>query len=122
MKQTNYSYTDTRAASYNEGLRSYMTYVYNYMAAALLLTGLVAMVTASSSLVNMMFTPNGITGLGMIITLAPLGIVLTMSFGLNKIKLSTMQLLFWSYYLHFKVSVEQMWKQRYRLFHITIQE
>ena len=41
--------------SYNVGLRNYMLGVYNYMTVALALSGLVAYLTASSELVNVLF-------------------------------------------------------------------
>ena len=95
----------TSTAARDEGLRSYMLSVYNYMASGVLLTGVIALVFAKSGAVNSLFqiteTARGLAMspslLGWAVMLAPLGIVLTMSFGLNRLSTATLQLLFWSY-------------------------
>ena len=81
---------------YNEGLRSYMLKVYNYMCLALCITGLVAMGAASSpEFISMIYSPTGgVTGFGMLITLAPLGLVFAIGMGLNRFSLKTLQTLF----------------------------
>jgi hypothetical protein len=80
-------------AARDAGLRSYMLKVYNYMASAVLLTGIVALVFASSGFAaQVMATP-----LRWLIILSPLAIVIAMSFGLNRMKESTLQTLFWSF-------------------------
>ena len=80
-------------AARDAGLRSYMLKVYNYMASAVLLTGIVAMVFAGSGFAaQIMATP-----LRWLIILSPLAIVFAMSFGLNRMKESTLQTLFWSF-------------------------
>jgi FtsH-binding integral membrane protein len=85
-------------AARDAGLRSYMLSVYNYMASGVLLTGIVALLFAPYAqgvIVNQAGT--GMTGLGWIITLAPLGFVLAMSFGLNRMSTGTLQMLFWAF-------------------------
>ena len=80
-------------AARDAGLRSYMLKVYNYMASAVLLTGIVALVFASSGFAaQIMATP-----LRWLIIFSPLAIVIAMSFGLNRMKESTLQTLFWSF-------------------------
>jgi len=79
--------------SYDEGLRSYMLSIYNYMASAVLLTGIVALVAASSGFAAAMAG----SPLMWVVMLAPLGFVLAMSFGLNKMSQSTLNILFWAY-------------------------
>jgi FtsH-binding integral membrane protein len=80
-------------AARDAGLRSYMLKVYNYMASAVLLTGIVAMVFAGSGFAaQIMATP-----LRWLIILSPLAIVMAMSFGVNRMKESTLQALFWSF-------------------------
>ena len=82
-----------RDAAYDAGLRSYMLSVYNYMASAVLLTGVVAMLFASSGLaVQVLSTP-----LRWVIMLAPLGFVMVMSFGLNKLSTAALQACFWAF-------------------------
>jgi FtsH-binding integral membrane protein len=68
------------------------------MASGVLLTGIVALLFApyaQSVLVNEAGT--GMSGLGWIITLAPLGFVMAMSFGLNRMSTGTLQMLFWAF-------------------------
>jgi FtsH-binding integral membrane protein len=85
-------------AARDAGLRSYMLSVYNYMDWGVLLTGIVELLFApyaQGTIVNEAGT--GMSGLGWIITLAPLGFVMAMSFGLNRMKTSTLQMLFWAF-------------------------
>jgi FtsH-binding integral membrane protein len=85
-------------AARDAGLRSYMLSVYNYMASGVLLTGIVALLFApyaSDVLVNA--SGRGLSGLGWIVTLAPLGFVMVMSFGINRISTGTLQMLFWAF-------------------------
>ena len=85
-------------AARDAGLRSYMLSVYNYMASGVLLTGIVAMLFAPYApgvIVNQAGT--GMTGLGWIITFAPLVFVMVMSFGMNRLQTGTLQLLFWGF-------------------------
>ena len=75
------------------GLRSYMLSIYNYMASGVLLTGIVAMLFASSGMAAQVLT----TPLRWLIIFAPLGFVFAMSFGVNRMKTSTVQALFWGF-------------------------
>jgi FtsH-binding integral membrane protein len=81
------------------GLRSYMLSVYNYMASGVLLTGIVAMLFARSGYVLSLFdlTTGRMNGLGWIVMLAPLGLVMIMSFGINRISTGAAQALYWVY-------------------------
>ncbi|MBB4840707.1 FtsH-binding integral membrane protein [Sphingomonas kyeonggiensis] len=87
------------------GLRSYMLSVYNYMASGVLLTGIVALLFAKSGAIDVLFalqqTSRGVgyapTLLGWVVMLAPLGIVLLMSFGQMRLSTPAMQALYWVY-------------------------
>jgi FtsH-binding integral membrane protein len=81
------------AGRYDEGLRKHMLSIYNYMASAVLLTGIVALVSASSGLTLAIAG----TPLMWVVMLAPLAFVLAMSFGLNKMSKSMLNILFWAY-------------------------
>ncbi|MEE8258447.1 MAG: Bax inhibitor-1/YccA family protein [Sphingomonadales bacterium] len=82
----------------DEGLRAYMLKVYNYMASGVLLTGIIALFTANSpAILSLLYGPTGYTGLGWVVALSPLGFVIAMSFGLHKMKASTLQVLFWAF-------------------------
>ena len=87
------------------GLRDYMLKVYNYMASGLALTGLVAYILFQATAVT---GPTGdivgLTGLGntlyngpmmWIVALAPLGVVMYMSFGIRNMSASRAQTMFW---------------------------
>ena len=82
-------------AARDAGLRSYMLSVYNYMASGVLLTGIVALLFASSGMAAQVFSGGGL--LPWVIILSPLAIVFAMSFGQQRMKTSTLQLLFWSF-------------------------
>lgn len=87
--------TATRGAAFDAGLRGYMLSVYNYMASGVLLTGLVAMLFASSGLAYQVLAGPGI--LKYIIMFAPLAFVMVLSFGIQRISTFTAQALFWAY-------------------------
>ncbi|KQU49688.1 hypothetical protein ASG67_11260 [Sphingomonas sp. Leaf339] len=85
-------------AAHDAGLRSYMLSVYNYMASAVLLTGIVAMIFAvggADSPAAQVFTQGGI--LKYVIMFSPLAIVFAMSFGQARMSTATMQMLFWGF-------------------------
>lgn len=100
---------DTAAArgqtvSYDQGLRSYMLQVYNNMTAALIITGIVALLAASSeTIMSMMYLRNaagqfaGMAPLGWIIAIAPFAFVFAFSFGLYRMQASTARFLLWFY-------------------------
>jgi uncharacterized protein len=86
----------SRDAAFDAGLRSYMLSVYNYMASAVLLTGIVALLFAmggeNSYAAQVLSTP-----LRWVIMLAPLGFVMALSFGINKMSTATAQAVFWAF-------------------------
>src|SRR3954468_8331405 len=86
-------------ATRDVGLRSYMLSVYNYMASGVLLTGIIALLFANSSLINLVVNPatGQATALFWIVLFAPLGLVFALSFGLNRMSAGTAQALFWLY-------------------------
>jgi FtsH-binding integral membrane protein len=82
------------AAQYDVGLRQYMLGIYNYMASGLALTGIVAVLLASSE--TAMSAIFG-TPLMWVVMLAPLAVVLFLQFGIQRISATTAQGLFWLY-------------------------
>ena len=76
------------------GLRDYMLRIYNYMASGLALTGIVALVFSQYLFANpaLLRSP-----LMFVLMLAPLGLVMWLSYGINKMQASTAQTLFWVY-------------------------
>ena len=88
--------TPTQAydASIDAGLRKYMLGVYNYMAAGVAITGLMAYVVSTQpALMQTLFG----SGLSFVVMLAPLGFVLALSFGINRMSASTAQIVFWAF-------------------------
>jgi FtsH-binding integral membrane protein len=86
-------------AGYDAGLRRYMLSIYNYMASGVLLTGIVALLVYSTPALFAVFF-NEIcrpTILGWAAMLSPLGIILAMNFGLNRMSEATLKSLFWGF-------------------------
>jgi FtsH-binding integral membrane protein len=91
-------------AARDAGLRSYMLSVYNYMASGVLLTGVVAMLFATSGLAAQVLS----TPLRWLIIFAPLAFVMAMSFGLHRMKTSTLQALFWVFAVSMGLSLSSV--------------
>ncbi len=72
----------TQSAAYDAGLRSYMLSVYNYMASGVLLTGVVALLFASSGYAAAIMTGPGI--MKYVIMFSPLAFVFALSFGIQR--------------------------------------
>ena len=89
----------------DEGLRTYMLKVYNYMASGILITGFISLILFKFSVVTAADgTISGLTSLGnmlynsalmWVIMLAPLGVVFYMSFGIKKMSAAKAQGTFW---------------------------
>jgi FtsH-binding integral membrane protein len=75
------------------GLRDYMLRIYNYMASGLALTGIVAYLFAASG----WYLQVARTPLIWLIILAPLGLVMLLSFGINRMSAAAAQGVFWLY-------------------------
>jgi len=86
--------THIETAAIDQGLRAYMLRVYNYMASGLALSGIVAMLVASSeTLMRAIFG----TPLMWVAILAPLALVFFLGFRLEKMSLKAVQATFWLY-------------------------
>ena len=97
--------TSTESHVIDEGLRAYMLKVYNYMASGIFLTGIISLLLFKLSVV--MASDGSITGLTeignalynsslmWIVMLAPLGVVIYMSFGIRKMSVTKAQGTFW---------------------------
>ena len=104
-KQTSTVRSSASEAIIDQGLRSYMLKVYNYMASGVLLTGFIALAFFKMAVVtsdggqivgltnfgNTIYT----SGLKWVIMLAPLAIVFYMSFGIAKMSAAKAQTTFW---------------------------
>lgn len=86
----------------DQALRSYMLRVYNLMASGLLLSGVVATIVAMSPAVQEVVV---FSGLRFVFILAPIGLLLAMSFGINKWSAGTVQGMYWLMVAAFGVSL-----------------
>ena len=101
--------TSTTTHEIDEGLRAYMLKVYNFMASGVLLTGFISLLVFEiSGGMEITLGPSGLTGLTdpfgqlifnsgfkWIVMLAPLGIVMYMSFGIKNMSAAKAQTTFW---------------------------
>ena len=89
-------------AAFDVGLRAHMIRVYNYMASGLALSGIVAYALFSSpQFASVFFQVNGgyvvgMTGLGWIATLAPLGLLLLVSFRAATMSVGAIRAVYWA--------------------------
>lgn len=90
--------------SMDEGLRKYMLSIYNYMASALVVTGLAAYLTMNfEPLTNLMFRFNefgylvGHTGIGTLIMWSPLIIAIYFFMGAGTMSVERSQKILWAY-------------------------
>ncbi|MCG6856573.1 MAG: Bax inhibitor-1/YccA family protein [Salaquimonas sp.] len=85
----------------DEGLRSYMLRVYNYMAIALAVTGVAALATFNMAYSGGQLTPFGTaiytSALKWVVIFAPLGLVFFLSFRINSMSVGAAQATFWIY-------------------------
>jgi len=94
-----------RRETFDAGLRSHMLSIYNYMASGVLLTGIVAMLTARSGFAYTL-AQGGL--LFWVVALAPLGFVFAMSFGANKFSRGTLQAMFWGFAITMGLSLSSL--------------
>ena len=96
-------------AALNAGLRSYMLSVYNYMASGVLLSGIVAMLfsrwlATSPAAFQMVYG----SPLRWVIALAPLAFVMVMSFGINRLSITTTRALYWAFAVLMGISLSSI--------------
>jgi len=95
MDFTRHNVASSRTRSYDKGLREYMLGVFGYMSLALLITGVVAFLTASTPEIMKLFYASrsdgsyGLSGLGYLVSFAPIIFVLVFSFGINAMSVAT---------------------------------
>ncbi|HWA23718.1 MAG TPA: Bax inhibitor-1/YccA family protein [Caulobacterales bacterium] len=81
------------AGAVDLGLRRYLLNVYNYMAGALVLSGAVGYAAVATGFYRTIFG----TPLYWVVLIAPLVLVMLLSFRINKMSLGAAQLTFWAY-------------------------
>ena len=109
--QPRYGGTVARGAdvAIDAGLRAHMLRVYNYMTIGLVLTGVAAYVVVNTNLRDLFFdfgvNGAGLTALGWIAFIAPLPLVMALSFGIQRMSVGTAQLVFWGYAIIMGISL-----------------
>ncbi len=95
--------TSVPGVTFDAGLRQYMLGIYNNMAIGLGITGVVAAVAGNSpAFLSAMMNVNdvgkaGLSGLGWLVTLAPLAFVFLMSMGAGRMSAATLRLVFFAF-------------------------
>ncbi len=96
-------------ADIDQGLRSFMLRVYNYMALALGVTGVAALGTANIAMNNPEIAQllYG-SAFRYVIMFAPLAFVMVMSFGINKLSYGALQATFWAFAAVMGISISSI--------------
>ncbi|MEK6734514.1 MAG: Bax inhibitor-1/YccA family protein [Pseudomonadota bacterium] len=99
MNFTKYNTSVQTSAKYDVGLRAYMLQVFNYMAIALVITGVAAYYASSDAFMSLMISQssNSLSPFGWAIQLSPLFIVMFLSYKINSMSLQAAQITFWVY-------------------------
>lgn len=102
MADTRFNTQTGTQVQVDQGLRSYMLRVYNYMGAGLAITGAAAFGTFHAAVdATGALTPFGntvfVSPLKWVLILAPLAMVMFLSFRIHKMSVSAAQLTFWAY-------------------------
>ncbi len=94
-------YSQAQSTTIDEGLRSYMQKVYNFMAGGLCITAIAAWLVANTPLAAVFFSisPQGVSlsGFGWLAFIAPLIMVFAFNWVVSSGTAKQVQLLFWSY-------------------------
>jgi len=99
----------TMDADIDQGLRSYMLRVYNYMALALAVTGIAALGTATiaqgnPAVAQLLYG----SAFRYVIMFSPLAFVMVMSFGINKLSYGALQATFWAFAAVMGISISSI--------------
>lgn len=95
QKNQNYYNISANQTESIAAAKTFISNVFSWMFLGLLATaGTAYFFSGSDSLMSLLVSPTGMTMLGWIVMLSPLGFVLIMSFGFNKLSAGTLTLLF----------------------------
>ncbi|MCH9753718.1 MAG: Bax inhibitor-1/YccA family protein, partial [Alphaproteobacteria bacterium] len=90
---------NSKATTYDVGLREYMIRVFNYMCLALCITGVTSFATISTSIITLFYSQSGngvgLSGLGWLFTLAPLFFVMFFSSKMQSVSTDKARLMLW---------------------------
>ncbi len=96
MENTEFNVVPSLTES-GELAKNFMAKVFTWMAAALFISGITAWMFGTSSLITLLVGETGMTPLGYVVLFAPLGFVLLMSFGFNRLSAPLLILCFLVY-------------------------
>lgn len=85
--------------SIDHGLKDFMVSTYRLIALGLLASTFTAFLTYQPAVLSLIVGPEGLNGLGWAVTLAPIGILLLMMFGMVGKTTASMKVVFWSFVL-----------------------
>jgi FtsH-binding integral membrane protein len=96
MSIFNQSYETTRLRDYQGSIaRNFMSNVFSWMGIALGITALTAYLFGTDAeLISLLISETGITTLGWVVTLAPIGLVLLMGLGFNRLSYQALVIVF----------------------------
>ena len=115
MDFTKYNISSDSSVKYDAGLRSYMLQIFNFMALALVVTGIASFYASSEAFMSLMVTTgangNSLSLLGWFIQLSPLGMVLFLSAKLQSMSSQTAKICFWGYSILMGLSLGTLFYQ-----------
>ncbi len=92
------THSQAQGVAVDQGLRSYLLSVYNYMASAILLTGIIAYLAGTSpAFIGLMMTETGLSPLAYLVMFAPLGVVFFLSAKINSLSEGAAKMWFFGY-------------------------
>ena len=98
MLRSNEFTTYNNSQVIDEGLRNYMLKIYNYMAGGLLATAAAAyLIVTNPSLFRLFFNEMGYTGFGYLALFAPLIMIFSFGWVVNRGTTQQVQMMFWGY-------------------------
>lgn len=98
MLRSNEFTTYNNSQVIDEGLRNYMLKIYNYMAGGLLATAAAAyLIITNPSLFRLFFNEMGYTGFGYLALFAPLILIFSFGWVVNRGTTQQVQMMFWGY-------------------------
>jgi FtsH-binding integral membrane protein len=102
MDFTKYNTVSATSVKFDAGLRAYMLQVFNFMTVALIVTGITAFYASSEAFMSLIMVKNAgggmsISPLGWVIQLAPLAMVLFLSYKIQSMSVQAAKITFWAY-------------------------
>jgi hypothetical protein len=95
MENRNQFFMNSQGEQVISTSKTFIAGVFSWMFAALLITSLAAYLFGTSpELMSLLYSETGLSGLGYVVMFAPLGLVMLLGFGINKMSFSTMSMVY----------------------------